>query len=327
MGSPKRASRAPKNLDAGPMAPEIDSFELHLNAEKKSPKTVRTYCEAAAWMAATHILPAAAKAPKTKGRPKPATGLGVGKDDWADVTSMDIQRWIVWLLENYSDSYANNQFRALQQFFRWYSAEEEVPNPMVGMKPPKIDETEVPVFTPDELAALIVACRGRTFQQRRDTAIIMFFRDTGVRLSELAGLTKDDLNLKEREALITGKGGKQRTVRFSYDAARALDRYLRERARHRLSRCPDVWLGIRNRMPMTPNGVYQMVVRRGAEAGVEVNPHKFRHDFSHRWLDNGGAEGDLKELTGWKSDQMLRRYGRSAAGARARRSYDRIMGN
>lgn len=48
MGSPKRAPRAPKNLNAGPLRPHIDSFELHLNAEKKSPKTIRTYCEAAA---------------------------------------------------------------------------------------------------------------------------------------------------------------------------------------------------------------------------------------------------------------------------------------
>jgi integrase/recombinase XerD len=323
MGSPKRASRAPKDLDAGPLAPEIGSFELHLHAEKKSPKTIRTYCEAAAWMAATHIIAPAAKGTKSK----PATGLGAGKDDWADVTADDIRRWIVWLLETYSDSYANNQFRSLQQFFKWYAAEEGLDNVMLGMKPPKIDETIVPVFTDDELAALIVACRGRTFQQRRDTAIMMFFCDTGVRLSELAGLTLGDIDLKAREALVTGKGNKQRTVRFSYDAARALDRYLRERARHRESRRPQVWLGIRNRPPMTANGVYQMVARRGSEAGVEVHPHKFRHHFSHRWLDKGGAEGDLKELNGWSSDQMLRRYGRSAAGARARRSYDRIMGD
>ena len=50
-----------------------------------------------------------------------------------------------------------------------------------------------------------------------------------------------------------------------------------------------------------------------------------RHDFSHTWLDRGGAERDLMELNGWTSPQMLTRYGASARGARARRSYDRIM--
>ena len=47
--------------------------------------------------------------------------------------------------------------------------------------------------------------------------------------------------------------------------------------------------------------------------------------ISHTWLDRGGAEGDLMELNGWTSPQMLRRYSASARSARARRSYDRIM--
>jgi hypothetical protein len=50
-----------------------------------------------------------------------------------------------------------------------------------------------------------------------------------------------------------------------------------------------------------------------------------RHLFSHTWLDRGGAEGDLMELNGWSSPQMLRRYGASARSARARRTYDRVM--
>jgi integrase len=68
-----------------------------------------------------------------------------------------------------------------------------------------------------------------------------------------------------------------------------------------------------------------MIKRRGDYAGVTVHPHKFRHTFSHNWLDRGGAEGDLMELNGSSSPQMLRRYGRSAASERARRSYDRVM--
>jgi integrase/recombinase XerD len=58
-----------------------------------------------------------------------------------------------------------------------------------------------------------------------------------------------------------------------------------------------------------------------------VYPHRFRHHFSHTWLDRGGAERDLMELNGWTSPQMLTCYGASARGARARRSYDRIMDN
>jgi integrase/recombinase XerD len=58
---------------------------------------------------------------------------------------------------------------------------------------------------------------------------------------------------------------------------------------------------------------------------VRLHPHRFRHHFAHAWLDRGGAEGDLMELSGWASPQMLRRYGARASGARARRGYDLIM--
>ena len=77
--------------------------------------------------------------------------------------------------------------------------------------------------------------------------------------------------------------------------------------------------------PLTAGGIYQAVARRGRQCGVEVWPHRFRHHFSHTWLDRGGPEGDLMELNGWSSAQMLARYGASARSARARRTYDRIM--
>ena len=86
-----------------------------------------------------------------------------------------------------------------------------------------------------------------------------------------------------------------------------------------------LWLGVNDRGPMTASGIYQVIARRGRECGVEVFPHRFRHHFSHTWLDRGGAEGDLMELNGWTSRQILRRYGASARSARARRGYDRVM--
>jgi integrase len=122
-----------------------------------------------------------------------------------------------------------------------------------------------------------------------------------------------------------GKGGKTRVVKISHDAARSLDWYIRVRARHAQARRPQLWLGVSNRGPMTASWIYQVIVRRGRQCGVEVFPHRFRHHFSPTWRDCGGAEGDLMELNGWTSPQMLRRYGASARSARARRSYDRVM--
>ena len=154
---------------------------------------------------------------------------------------------------------------------------------------------------------------------------------TGIRAGELAGIRYDadprrsDVDLWRREITVRGKGGRPRVVRIGHEAARALDRYIRIRSRHAQAWRPQLWLGVNNRGPLTANGIYQMIVRRGRQAGVDAWTHRFRHHFSHTWLDRGGAEGDLMELNGWSSPQMLRRYGASARSARARRTYDRIM--
>ena len=122
---------------------------------------------------------------------------------------------MVRLLGRYSDSYASNQYRALQQFFRWWAGEEGLPDPMARLRPPKVTEKLIPVFTSGELSKLEKACAGRPFAQRRDFAIIAVFRATGIRLSELAGIVYDaedaqrsDVDLWHREITVRGKGGK-----------------------------------------------------------------------------------------------------------------------
>ena len=155
---------------------------------------------------------------------------------------------------------------------------------------------------------------------------------TGIRLAELTAIRylpgdpyRSDIDLAAREVRVRGKGGRPRTVRLTHEAARRLDRYLRARSRHQLAWRPELWLGTGARGPLDRSGIYQMVVRRGQECGVLLYPHRFRHHFCQAWLDRGGAEGDLMELAGWSTPQMLEVYGGSARGARARRSYDRIM--
>ena len=304
MTTPRPRSRQPKQLDAGIFQAEISSFALRLAAEGKAAKTIQTYTEAVRWFAAT-CLP--------------------GLAGWEQVSGQDVQRWMAWLLDRYSSAYASNQYRALQQFFKWLAAEDQLPDPIAGLQPPRVSQKLVPVFTSQELTRLEQACAGRSFAQRRDTAIIAVFTATGIRLSELAGLRCSDIDLWQREITVRGKGGKDRIVRIGHQAARSLDRYQRARSRHAQAWRPQLWLGAGNREPLTAAGIYQMIARRGRQCGLSLYPHRFRHHFSHTWLDRGGPEGDLMELNGWTSPQMLRRYGASARSARARRTYDRIM--
>jgi integrase len=162
MTAPRPRSRQPKQLDAGMFQAEISSSALRLAAEGKAAKTIRTYTEAVQWFAAASL-------PSRSGRP-----------GWEQVASCDIQRWMAWLLDRYSPAYASNQYRALQQFFKWLAAEDQLPDPMAGLAPPRVPDGLVPVFTPEELSRLERARAGRSFAQRRDTAIVAVLTATGI---------------------------------------------------------------------------------------------------------------------------------------------------
>jgi len=73
---------------------------------------------------------------------------------------------------------------------------------------------------------------------------------------------------------------------------------------------------------MTDSGIAQVLRRRGRQAGLgPLHPHQLRHTFAHLWLADGGGETDLMRLGGWRSRQMLSRYGASAADERARHAH------
>ena len=118
------------------------------------------------------------------------------------------------------------------------TAEDELPDPMARLRPPRVTEKPVPFFISIEYSKLEKACRGSTFAQRRDAANLAVFKASGIRLSEMPRIRyypddpdRSDLDLDSRQIRIRGKGGKERTVKIDKEAARRVGRYLRVRPR------------------------------------------------------------------------------------------------
>lgn len=208
---------------------------------------------------------------------------------------------------------------AVRLFAAWLFKEGELPtDPLVGLKPPKLHQKLTPVLSDEQLRALIAACQGKGFRDRRDEAMVRLMAETGLRAGECAALTVADVDLDAGMATIRrGKGGKGRRVAFGPQTARAIDRYLRLRRGHKLADTGRLWLADNGRS-FGYDGLRKTLVWRAELAGIKgFHPHVLRHTAAHRWLAAGGSEGGLMATAGWANRAMLDRY---AAATRAERA-------
>ena len=188
---------------------------------------------------------------------------------------------------------------------------------MANIPRPIVPQTEVRVLNQNEVQQLLSTCHGRSREEKRDYAILTVMLDSGIRLSEVAGLTLDDIG-QDGTLRIYGKGRKWRTVALGVESSTALNRWLRLRGN-----APGaVWLGRKGQL--TTYGIRRLVKHRGMQIGVELHPHMLRHTFVDNWLRNGGAEVDLARLCGWTSTRMAEQYARHQANERAVTAHQRI---
>ncbi|MCG7595754.1 tyrosine-type recombinase/integrase [Mycobacterium sp. PSTR-4-N] len=277
----------------------VPSWELTLRAERKANATIEQYTTAVRlyfrWCA-TNAEPLA-------------------------VDRTLVKRFIADLMEaGKAPSTAGLRLQALRQFSRWLTEEgEQAEDPLLGLKPPKVDVAVVQSLTEDELRALLKACAGRTFRDRRDEAAVRLLAETGMRSGELLGLTVDDVDLVKGLVLIRhAKNHHGRMVSVGPQTAAAVDRYLRVRRQHRLANTSTLWLGDNSRGTISYHGLRDAILRRAETAGLRhFHLHKLRHTFASRWLDSGGSEGGLMATAGWRRREMLDRYVAATAAERA----------
>jgi len=252
------------------------------------------------------------------------------------VTCAHINAYIEAVVARTSPATGSNHYRALQQFFKFLALEEVIDwNPFSKLDPPQVVDKPVPVIRHDVLWILLGACKGRGLAALRDTAIIAVLYDIGLRRGELAGLDyaetpeAGDVDLVFDVLNVRGKGGWCRTAPLGETAGLALERYIRKRNQVLRAAGGQVdgplWITVKGNRRLTGEGIAEMLDRRCDQAEIRrINPHRFRHTFAHEYrVDNSDDETNLMYRMGWRSRQMLSRYGASAAAERARAAHRR----
>lgn len=237
-----------------------------------------------------------------------------------------------------------NYFTSLAQFCAETSRYKGLEgDELLKLKLPPLVERIPEALTEDECLRLLAAAE----ESPRDRLIVETLLLTGVRLSELCRLTLDELELDSRPAYLVVRGSvynpsrpkapRQRRIVIDYDAygfgrgyVGRLRRYIEQQRPQ--SHCRELFLSERcdkqtgSHPPLTTVGVQRLMSRLEATTGIHCNPHKQRHTFATRCVDNDVPLFQLQEALGHKSLDMVRRYYSTSQRALARGFYQAFGG-
>jgi len=288
----------------------MEHFEIHNRTEGKSPRTVEWYnlvlgqlCD---WL---------------EGRDTPAT--------LDHIDEMMIRRFIIFLQEKpgvkaktMSTHTIYNKVNALRSFFGWLHRQEYTDEHVLQhLKQPKTADLVIEPLNREEIDRIMGAINPKTALGARNTALVMIMLDTGLRVSEVAGLKDRDVHIEGQYLKAMGKGSKERVVSFGTACRKALFQY-RQRFRGEPAH-PGVdtfFLSI-DGYPILPVGLRSLVERLAKSSGVNrLHPHLMRHTYATMFLLNGGDVFLLKQNLGHTTLTMVEHYLHIAAQTAAIRS-------
>ncbi|OGM27341.1 hypothetical protein A3A76_02470 [Candidatus Woesebacteria bacterium RIFCSPLOWO2_01_FULL_39_23] len=204
---------------------------------------------------------------------------------------------------------------AIRSFLRWL-----IKNDFKVMSPDKIDlpkvaERQVKFLSSEDVGRLLNSPSLSTINGKRDKAILEVLYSTGLRVSELVRLNRDEIDLDRREFGVVGKGGRARVVFLSKRAAEWIDAYSKVRAdhfkplfiRHKGKIDPAV---ADEKMRLTSRSIQRMIKKyvRKIKLTVDATPHVLRHSFATDLLMAGADIRSVQEMLGHKNIQTTQIY-------------------
>ena len=251
--------------------------------------------------------------------------------EWRKVTALDevdkreVRDYTAVLMgEGLARSSIARKLSALRSFFKYLVREELLPaSPLKNAPSPKQDRRLPTFLTTEEMTRLLRAPDSSTPAGQRDRALIELLYASGLRVSEIAGLTRKQIDLATNEIRVRGKGSKERVVLMGRPAATALQRYLAEGRTELLGdvRSETVFIS-KSGKPLAARGVQKVLTKHAKAADIRqrVHPHVLRHTFATHMLDGGADLRVVQELLGHEDLSSTQIY-THVSKAQARRVY------
>lgn len=232
------------------------------------------------------------------------------------IDARTIREFLTFLRQKrgYTPAGLNRKIACLKGYFAYLLAEQILEsNPLTRIRSARESKLLPKVLSQEEVGQLLTATEERVEQARRpdlalrDRAILELFYATGIRLSELVGLDRDDLDFRQGTMRVLGKGGKERVVFFHTAAAEAVQDYLHSTPRKQPG--GPLFLN-RYGARLSQRGVEKVFKSILAGSGVskDASPHTLRHSFATHLLEEGSDLVTIKELLGHQSLQTTQVY-------------------
>lgn len=230
----------------------------------------------------------------------------IGVRTVAEIERRHFRRFLASRYASRKKKVNNVQIAAFQLFFQYLARKGRVPHEMVShtkaLMAAKVPQRLGTAPTEDQMRVLLEDPPfANNFLGQRDRAILEVLYGTGIRVSELANITREDLDLAGKRILILGKGKVERLAIFGKKAEKALAGYLRRRKKHLRGRTGDPDFLFRNarKGPLSVRSVRRILQERCRVCGLpEMNPHLLRHCFAVHLRLRGASTVYIQHLLG-----------------------------
>lgn len=226
-----------------------------------------------------------------------------GEKDWRVADRAVVEDWIHTLSRSHAESSSARKLTALRMFARYLVRENLRKDDFTALlSGPKLSRKIPNTLTPEELERLVSAPTGGTPIALRDRAILELFYSSGLRVSELSGLTLQQVDLENGFLRVFGKGSKERVVPVGGRARDALQAYIASARSHFVKpkkTFSQLFLSARG-TAISRKMIWVLVKNYAQRAGItkKVKPHALRHSFATHLLGGGADLRAIQEMLG-----------------------------